>query len=150
MLNDPLVRKQSLALAERLLGKGELDDGGRIRLVYRLVFGREPTTHEVDRGISFLAAYEAAIEETQVAREGAKPAASVPQISAATAETDAAESVTDTEKPVQPVVPPNPDDIDRSDDPVKEEKIVANDSKLAAWASLCQALLGTAEFRYLK
>ena len=31
-----------------------------------------------------------------------------------------------------------------------EEKIEAKDPRTAAWASLCQALLGTAEFRYLK
>jgi hypothetical protein len=33
---------------------------------------------------------------------------------------------------------------------VKEEAIQAADPKTAAWASFCQALLGSAEFRYVK
>lgn len=150
LLNDPLVRKQSLALAERLLGQAELDDAGRIQLGYRLVFGREAATHEVERGVSFLAAYETAIRETQVVEERAKPAATADQVASAATEGNTAESATDAEKPATPAVPPNPDDIDRSEEPVKEVKVVVNDAKVAAWASLCQALLGTAEFRYLK
>jgi hypothetical protein len=50
-------------------------------------------------------------------------------------------------KPAQPV---NPDEADQSDTPVNEEVIQARDAKTAAWASYCQALLGSIEFRYVK
>jgi cytochrome c553 len=148
LLNDPFVRKQSLALAERLLAKGEMDDAGRTKLAYRLIFGREPTTHELERGSAFLAAYEGAFKEELVAKEAAKlPTA--PQVGAVPSGENTAESTTDANKP-KPVVPVNPDDIDRSEGDAKEEKVEVKDPKAAAWASLCQALLGTAEFRYLK
>jgi cytochrome c553 len=146
LLNDPFVRKQSLAMAERLLATSDLDDAGRTKLAYRLIFSREPTTHEVERGNEFLLAYERAFNDELVAKGGAKPpAASQPGI-VANGES-VVETATDANKPKPP---PNPDDIDRSEGAVKEEKIEAKDPKGAAWASLCQALLGTAEFRYLK
>ena len=40
LLNDPFVRRQSLALAERLLDRTDLDDDGRVDLAYRLTLGR--------------------------------------------------------------------------------------------------------------
>ncbi|MBC7854557.1 MAG: PSD1 domain-containing protein [Pirellulaceae bacterium] len=144
LLNDPFVRKQSLALAERLLAKSDLDDAGRTMLAYRLIFSREPTTHELERGTAFLVAYEGAFKEELVARAAAESATA--QAASVPAET-APGGATDANKPKPP---PNPDDIDRSEGAVKEEKIEAKDAKAAAWASLCQALLGTAEFRYLK
>ena len=51
---------------------------------------------------------------------------------------------------VLPVIPANPDDIDTTETVAKEEVIESKDARTAAWASFCQALLGTAEFRYLK
>ena len=56
---------------------------------------------------------------------------------------------TDPPKP-KPAVPANPDEADQAGEPVKEELIEAPDAKTAAWASFCQALLGSAEFRYLQ
>ena len=43
LLNDPFVRRQSLALAERLLRHERRDDAGRIDLAYRLTLGRPAT-----------------------------------------------------------------------------------------------------------
>lgn len=146
LLNDPFVRKQSLALAERLLAKNELDDSGRTKMAYHLIFGREPTTHELERGTAFLVAYEGAFKEELIAQTAAKQPAGAPVDVVASGE-NAAETATDANKPKPP---PNPDDIDRSEGAVKDEKIESRDPKIAAWASLCQALLGTAEFRYLK
>ncbi len=51
--------------------------------------------------------------------------------------------------PKKPVVI-DPDEIIPVEAPVKEVVIKAANAKTAAWASFCQALLGTAEFRYLK
>ncbi|MBX9655826.1 DUF1553 domain-containing protein [bacterium] len=50
-------------------------------------------------------------------------------------------------KPAQPV---NPDEADQSDTPVNEEVIQARDARTAAWASYCQAILSSVEFRYVK
>lgn len=43
----------------------------------------------------------------------------------------------------------NPDDVDQTENVVAEDVIQAKDPQTAAWASYLQALLGTAEFRYL-
>jgi cytochrome c553 len=90
LLNDPFVRQQSAALAARLLVNPDLDDGGRIRLAYRLTLGRTVTVKEVERAQKFLVDYEAAAGKT------------------------------------------------------------AGDPRTAAWSSFCQALLASAEFRYVR
>ncbi|MBI1914771.1 MAG: PSD1 domain-containing protein [Planctomycetes bacterium] len=89
LLNDPFVWQQSLALAERLFKRKDLDDTGRIEAAYCLTLGRSATPKEVERVKAYLAEYELA----------------------ARAEADL---------------------------------------KTTPWASFCQALLGCAEFRYLK
>src|SRR5205823_4449254 len=93
LLNDPFVRQQALALAERLLRRNEMDDAGRIALAYRLTMSRPATAKEVERARGYLAEYEAAAR-----REGA----------------------------------------------------ALPDPRTAAWASFCQALVASAEFRYIK
>ncbi|MSQ94722.1 MAG: DUF1553 domain-containing protein [Gemmataceae bacterium] len=92
LLNDPFVRQQSRELAQRVLGRKEIDDAGRISLAYRLTLSRPATPKEIERATSYIADYEAAASE---------------------------------EKSVQ-----NP--------------------RVAAWSSLCQALLASAEFRYIR
>ncbi|MES2789574.1 MAG: PSD1 and planctomycete cytochrome C domain-containing protein [Planctomycetota bacterium] len=52
--------------------------------------------------------------------------------------------------PKKPPVVIDPDEIIPVDAPVTEITIKPANAKTAAWASFCQALLGTAEFRYLK
>jgi cytochrome c553 len=91
LLNDPFVWQQSLALAEQLLNRKNLEDTGRIETAYPLILGRPATRKEIDRVKTYLADYEAAVGQTS--------------------------------------------------------KV---DPKRLAWASFCQALLGCAEFRYLR
>lgn len=91
LLNDPFVRQQARALADRVLKQATSDDEARACLVYRFALTRAPTTAEIDRARSYLADYQAA------AREAALP---------------------------------NP--------------------RAAAWSSLCQAILASAEFRYVR
>lgn len=50
----------------------------------------------------------------------------------------------------KPPVVIDPDEIIPKDAPINVEVIQPKDAKTAAWASFCQALLGSAEFRYLK
>jgi len=104
LLNDPFVRGQSLALAERLLRRTDLDDTGRLNLVYRLTVARAATAREIERARSYLAEYETASR----AVSGSAPAAG------------------------------------------KDKAINPTEPRLAAWMSFCQALLGSAEFRFLR
>lgn len=46
--------------------------------------------------------------------------------------------------------PVNPDEVPPVEEPAKEEVVRAPDARTAAWASFCQALLGSAEFRYVR
>lgn len=150
LLNDPFVRKQSLALAERLLQQADANDYDRVNRAYQLAFGRTATPQEIDRANSYLADFEAASGELIVeTADASSPDNSevVAKVETSTATTNQTGGATNQ---AAPVVPPNPDDIDPTDIPVKDEVIQAKDPKTAAWASFCQALLGTAEFRYLK
>jgi mono/diheme cytochrome c family protein len=90
LLNDPFVRQQAKALAERMLQRKDLDDLGRITLAYRLTVNRPPTTNEMTRAKDYLTSYESAV----------------------------------------PKQGPN--------------------SRIVAWASFCQAILASAEFRFVK
>jgi hypothetical protein len=58
LLNDPFVRRQAQGLTGRLLPRKDLDDGGRIRLAYRLTLGRVATAKEVERVKNYLAEYQ--------------------------------------------------------------------------------------------
>ena len=91
-LNDPFVRREALALAERVLKAGT-DEADRVDLAYRLTVGRPATAKEIERVRDYVSDYESATR----LESGAK------------------------------------------DDP-----------KTAAWASFCQALLGSAEFRCIR
>ncbi len=91
LLNDPFVRQQSLALAERVLRPNDLDDAGRIALAYRLTLSRAATAKEIKRATSYIADYEAAAGEAASAN-----------------------------------------------------------ARTAAWASFCQAIFASAEFRYVR
>ncbi len=136
LLNDPLVRKQSLALAERLLAAGELTDAQRIELAHRLILGRAPQTAEVERGAAFLDAYQSAYQSELIA------AAASPTATVAAAEPSGSKTATNDAD--------NPDDIDRTDVSVKEVVVQPGSPRAAAWASYCQALLGSAEFRFVR
>jgi hypothetical protein len=87
LLNDPFVRGQSLALAQRVLRPSGLSDAERITLAYRLAVGRAATPGEIERVKGYLRQHE----------EGE-----------------------------------------------------ASEPSTAAWASFCQALIASAEFRYLR
>ncbi len=89
LLNDPFVRDQSRALAQRLLREADLDDADRIRAAYRRTLARDASAKEIERAEAFLAD----------ARDG----------------------------------------LSESQDP-----------KESAWAGFCQALLGSAEFRFVR
>src|SRR6185436_6304193 len=54
LLNDPFVRDQSRALADRLLQRKDVDDSERIDSAYRLSLSRTPTATEIRRAEAYL------------------------------------------------------------------------------------------------
>jgi cytochrome c553 len=131
LLNSAFVRKQSLALAERLL-KGEADDAARVRSAYRLVLGREPTAVEASRAVAFVAGYEVAARD---AGEPAEPVVAKPVVAA---------------KPKAAEPPFDPDQVDQTGTDVTEAVVRPRDARTAAWLAFAQALFGSAEFRYVR
>ncbi|HEV3026076.1 MAG TPA: DUF1549 and DUF1553 domain-containing protein, partial [Planctomycetota bacterium] len=55
LMNSPFVLDRSLAVARILLQRGDLDDRGRVVLLYRKVVGRSPGAAEERRALEFLA-----------------------------------------------------------------------------------------------
>ncbi len=156
LLNDPFVRRRSLELAERVLRENLSNDVDRLQLAYRLTLGRDGTPSEIDRARNYLASYESAWAERLPATGSPEPqsaetsgdsnlVAAANDAGAASAESKSEAKSAEPEKPAPP--PVNPDQIVAVAAPVKEEVIAAPDAKTAAWASFCQALFGSAEFR---
>jgi hypothetical protein len=131
LLNSPFVRKQALALAERVLKDAGASDGDRVRSAYRLALGRTPTEKEVARAVTFIGEYES--DYRAHPPKPVKPAQPKPPAP---------------KKANEP--PANPDELDQTGVAVAEEAVQAGDPKTAAWMAFAQALLGSAEFRYVK
>ncbi|MBI2825254.1 MAG: PSD1 domain-containing protein [Planctomycetia bacterium] len=143
MLNDPFVRQQSLAIADRLLARSDLDDAARVDWVYRRTVGRAATPKEIARAKEYVAAYAAVAVE--LAAQAPPQVAGEPVAATADNGNDGGGAA----PRKKPAPPPNPDDV-VEDEPVVEETIQPTNPAAAAWASFCQAVLGSAEFRYLK
>jgi hypothetical protein len=103
--------------------------------------GRPATPREVERAKAYTADYEAAASKTMPTaialktRENETPNTAPKQ---KPANTDNTANVA------------NADEADQTDAPVKEDVVQARDACTAAWASFCQALFGSAEFRYVR
>ena len=54
LLNSPFVLDRSRAVAESLIRRADLDDRGRLSLLYRKLFSREPSDAEIRRAEGFL------------------------------------------------------------------------------------------------
>jgi hypothetical protein len=65
LLNDPFVREQAEALAQRVVGHSNLSDAERVTLAYRLALGRPATAGEIERATGYLADYESAAPQDQ-------------------------------------------------------------------------------------
>lgn len=144
LLNDPFVRRQSLALAERLLRQIGLDDSRRIDWAYQLTVGRPATAAEIERAERYVTSYESTLRQVLAAT----PAEPKPRSEASLASAATDNSGTNALK--KPAPPQNPDEVGQIEAPVTEDIIKTVDTTTAAWASFCQALLGSAEFRYVR
>ncbi len=55
MMNGSIVLRHTRRMADRLLGRDDLDDADRVRDTYQRVLGRPPRPAEVDRALTFVA-----------------------------------------------------------------------------------------------
>ena len=145
LLNDPFIRRQSLVLAELLLAQADAADADRITLAYLRTFGRTPDSVEIGQALDFLEAFEAALATSF-------PAEGIAQASIPVANDLRMRAPVEAVKPEDAESDPdaNPDAADQSDEPAIEVVVTPRDARTAAWAGFCQALLGSAEFRYLR
>jgi hypothetical protein len=135
LLNSTFVRRQSLALAEKLLATDE-SNAERIEAAWSRILGRSPTTAEVRRVEAFLAAYESDYR--------AQPTpAPVKRVELASA-TDTSATSKSTAAPIV-----DPDQADQGGVAVVEAAVRPPDARTAAWLAFIQSLFGTAEFRYV-
>ncbi|QDU24122.1 PSD1 and planctomycete cytochrome C domain-containing protein [Urbifossiella limnaea] len=130
LLNSPFVRRNALALADRLLA-ATTDDAERVTTAYRLTLGRSPSQAEVERALGFVGEYESAY------RAEPRPLPAVPRPAAPRPKGPTPEVI-------------DPDQIDQTGEAVTEDVVRPRDSRTAAWLALTQALYGSAEFRYVK
>ena len=137
LLNDPFVRRQSLAFADRLLKQADRDDAARVDLAYQWAMGRSATTAEIERAANYLTEYATAAREVQAPKLAQAGRKAPKRVAVKTSNAQSAAII-------------NPDQVPRDDDQVRDEVIEPTDPQHAAWVSFCQALLGSAEFRYVK
>jgi hypothetical protein len=136
LLNSSFVRRQSLLLAERLLDGKDHSDADRVRRAYRQTLGRAPSEKEVARATAFVGEYESDYGRLMAAAPREKPTRV---------------KTTGAPNPEAPAAPPaNPDEIDQTGEPIVEDVVHPRDARAAAWLALIQAVVGSAEFRYLK
>lgn len=141
LLNSPFVRKEALALASKAAGDTAMAPGDWVRQIYLLTLGRSPSDVEAARAEQFLAEY-ASTYQTELG--------DAPVLAQADVRESSDTSTTDETAAKPPVVPENPDNVDRSDQVVVDEAVVAPDAKTAAWLNLVQALYASAEFRFVR
>ena len=139
LLNDPFVRHQSLIFAERLLQNAETNDDERIVLAYQLAFGHAPNTDQVDRAKRFL-------EECETASRH-ELAASI----TVNSENAVVADRSDTSPPQLTTSTGTSVVTHQSTGLSKDEEVLAlKNPRIIAWSSFCQALFGSAEFRYIE
>jgi hypothetical protein len=131
LLNSAFVRRQSLALADRLLAEPDRRPASHIRQAYLLILGRTPTKKEVARAGKFLAEYAAAFSNLPPAQlpPPVKPKA------------DAAEN---------PADPVDQNDLDHAIQAVVDDAAQPKSPNAAVWMSFVQALYASAEFRFVR
>jgi hypothetical protein len=134
LLNSTFIRQQALNLAERLLKDKKTQDELRIQTAYRLTLGRLASEKEIARAKAFLDEYES--DYRNVAASSPKKKPTEPKKSP------------NPQKAKDP--PANPDEADQTGEPIVEGDVHPKDARTAAWMAFTQALLGSAEFRYLR
>jgi hypothetical protein len=136
-----------LTLAETVLSLDQLDDGQRVEVAYLATVGRQPSTTESQRAVYYVNDFQAQAAEL-LAPEFLAAASRTADAAEPENQSAAARKLAAAQQATAQVA--NPDDVDQADSPVKDEVVQARDAQSAAWASLIQALMGSAEFRYVR
>lgn len=126
LLNSDFVIELARELAQRLTATGEADAGTRITQLFQLAYGRPADAAERERAERYIAEYQAELEALTPPLPDRPEPPELPHEGAT---------------PPRPGVP-LPAGVEGARDPRERE--------LKAWASLCQAVLASAEFRYLR
>jgi hypothetical protein len=130
LLNSSFVRKQSLALADRLVAEHE-SDAKRIRDAYQLTLNRPPTREEEARASGFIRQYEALFQTAPAPKNDPVP-------------------VIDASFSKKRDLVAQQSDEERLGHVFVDEKVEPAGAKDAAWMSFIQALYGSAEFRFVR
>jgi cytochrome c553 len=154
LLNDPFVRSQSLALAQRLLRRIDLDDAGRVRWAYQLTVGRAATAQEIERAKGYLSEYEFALRampSTTYAAANRPPVVALARANVAVTTRRTAGAGKARRRNAAPKLASKQQAVEAAGNNERTGSAIESaDPKTATWASFCQALLGTAEFRFIK
>lgn len=128
LLNASFVRQQAYAVAQRAME--ERDAARRVAVVYRRILGRAPRGNEVAMALRFVADSEALYAKTPLVQVAAvKP---VVRVAASDGQ-----------------LPPDPDNVDRTEFEPRQEAVALRNGREAAWMELAQALFAAAEFRFV-
>lgn len=140
-LNSGFVRRQALAHAEGLLAQPQKTNRAKVERAYWQTLGRAPTAQETQRALQFLNEFQADYRKLPVTSTS-------PVVTSGTA---AVTSVT-TKVVDSPgfTLPPDPDNVDRTEYVAIEETIQPGGAEAAAWMSFVQALYASAEFRFVR
>jgi hypothetical protein len=132
LLNSPFVRRQALALAEKLLAQ-QRTDASRIREAYLVTLGRSPHKKELARAERFLSEFEVSYSKLPP-----QPVSVAPRAVSAKLEA------------LPFTLPIDPDNIDRIDEVAVDDVVQAGTQRSAAWMGFVQALYASAEFRFVR
>ena len=157
LLNDGFVRKQALAFAELLVTRTDLSDEAKVDEAYLRIVGRHATAEEIARVHGYLVEFaaEAEVSLADAFAAKAKETEASSNTTTASAESNPSAPVSDATSSLaaaqaQAAQLANPDDVAQEEEAPVEELIVAKDAQTAAWHSFIQALIGSAEFRYVR
>jgi hypothetical protein len=157
LLNDGFVRKQALAFAELLVARTDLSDEAKVDEAYLRIVGRHATPEEIARVHGYLVEFAAEAEVSLADAFAAKSQETEASVNTTTASvesspptpvSDAASSLAVAQAQAAQLA--NPDDVAQEEETPVEELIIAKDAQTAAWHSFVQALIGSAEFRYVR
>jgi hypothetical protein len=71
MMNSELVLDAARHLATKAVARDDLDDPGRVQLLYETIYARPPSPAEAARGVASLARFERALGSDPAQRPGA-------------------------------------------------------------------------------
>ncbi len=138
LLNDAFVIREAVTIARRAL-REEQDNAQRVTAAYRQILGRNPDEVELRTALDFVREYSEVAFRSTAAKTGHEPIAATPAADGTAPQ--AADNVAANQ---------NADDGQQPDLTAAWEQVETGDPETSTWGALCQALLASAEFRYVR